>query len=285
MAKPTKPIDKLLEWAYRHELPKGYRDGSTIAPPQISPMFKYAALGGPVDNWAREPGFPIAMGTQPHDDALTINAAVEKLADVTIAWNRSSAAVLLGDRARHVADDEVEVIRRFKESPGGLVALHARLGNRPIWRVEYELVRFVGKDRQSLIRKGKARNSKNLLGNVRIKCPGRTPSMSDIPDAAVVVRARFEWLAWHYGLRELARTLDLTAFTVLPPEAPAMPWFEGEGLPVILSQRWMTARELATGRASILPRLPLKPARPRASPPDREGHGPMRHVIPEGGTS
>src|SRR5213080_1009856 len=70
-------IEKALQWACRDELPKRKPDHSRApgAWPSVSPMFSLAALGGRVDNWSREPGFPAALG-DPHPDALALEAAL-----------------------------------------------------------------------------------------------------------------------------------------------------------------------------------------------------------------
>lgn len=268
-------IERVLEWAYRHELPKGYHSDRErfVRSPSISPMFKYAALGGPVDNWSREPGFPIAMGTEPHPDALAVHNAVMGIEEeVSIVW-KDAADVLLGDElARHVSADDLPAIRRIRAQPRGLVSLHARMGNRPIWNVEFERVRVVGKDRRSPIRKGKVRRSKNLQGEWRLSV-----------EPVLIVEARFEYLCWIWALGLLAHELrGLSRLTPTQPEAPQAPWFTGEQQPVILSDAVaMDAKALATGRTSMLARLPLKPSRPRTLPVDRQRHGPVIHCAME----
>src|SRR5262245_24212331 len=133
-----KCIESVLSWAYRSELPKGYHDDRERLGPRhtsISPMFKWAAHGGPVDNWSREPGFPLAMGTDPHPDAIAVhNAVMELEEEVGIVW-KDAAPVLMGDLAEHVRADDLPEIRKIRAQPRGLVSLHARMGNRPPWEV------------------------------------------------------------------------------------------------------------------------------------------------------
>jgi hypothetical protein len=273
MSKRPVPIDRLLQWAYRDELPKGYRGDERLAiePPKISPMFKYAQHGGRVDNWSREPGFPLAMGTEPHPDAIAIHNAVMDLEDeVRISWPAASP-VLLGELERLITPEDVQELHKIKEQPQGLVTLHARMGNRPPWHIDYSVTKIIGKERNSPLRKGRARRSKNLLGELVLS-----------PPAHVIAQARFEYLAWHRSICRVASMLEdvLIEHTPQLPEAPQLPWYDGEGGRIILSDsRWMTARELASGRASALRTLPLKPQRERVLPPEKRlKGGPVTHM-------
>ena len=283
LKKPV-PIDRLLQWAYRDELPKGYRpDDRYGVTPAISPMFRFANLGGPVDNWSREPGFPLAMGTEPHPDALSLHNAVMGVDDTAIAFP-DQAHSLLGELAAFLTPEETPAVAAMRAHTAGLVTLHARMGNRPIWQVDYSFTREVGRDRNAPIRKGKARKHlKATQGELRI-----------LPRACEILCARFEYCAWHAALSEIAAALSgsLRDHVPLPPECPPTPWIDGEPEPArILNEAaaTMNARELATGRLSVLPKLPLKPARPMAGPPllsdieesSRRGLNRVRRVLPE----
>src|SRR5262245_25196890 len=118
-----KCIESVLSWAYRHELPKGYHDDRERLGPRstsISPMFKWAAHGGPVANRTRAPGSPLAMGTAPHPDAIAVhNAVMESFFEMNprsgkpqvdkygIVWS-AAEPILLGDLARYVTADDVQ---------------------------------------------------------------------------------------------------------------------------------------------------------------------------------
>lgn len=251
----------MLHWAFRDELPKDprYCEGYTGegGSAGISPMFKYAKLGGPIDNWSREPGFPAAMGNEAHEDAIAVYNAVHRLDEVGILWP-SAGEVLLGDELkRFVTPEEAFIIRGLKVQTVGLVMLHARMGNRPIWRVDYEIERVIGRERKAMIRKNRGRRHKALQGELRL-----TASPIEI------ITARLEWLVWHHALRTLAAELadQLEDHLPEPPVAPQAPWVDDtEG--VILSDGWMDARALATGRLSTINRLPLVPQRPQTLPP------------------
>lgn len=245
MGKKPVEIESLVRWCYRDELPKGYRAGHGGRAPEISPMFKYANIGGYVDNWSREPGFPRAMGTDPHPDALAIHAAVMSAEDVTILWP-SAATALLGELARFVTPEEGPIVRGLQVQAAGLMTLHARLGNRPIWHMDYAITRFAGRERKSLVRRRRGRHASRLEGELRIE-----------PMASEILCARFEYFVWREALAEIARTIELAEHEPLPPAAAQTPWF-GEGpAPATFHEP----------RTSRLARLPLVPPRPQALPP------------------
>jgi hypothetical protein len=54
-------IEDAPRWAFRDELPKRAAGGALAAGSTVSPMFRYADLGGRIDDWSREPGFPAAL--------------------------------------------------------------------------------------------------------------------------------------------------------------------------------------------------------------------------------
>lgn len=269
--KAPKDAELLLRWAYRDELPKGYREGTGGVVPQVSPMFRYANLGGPVDNWTREPGFPVAMGTVPHPDALTIHEAVMALEPVEIAWP-SGATELLGDLFQYLTDTEQFAMQRLSTSPAALITMHARLGNRPIWEIDYNIVRVIGRSRKSLLRKGRGRNHLKMQGELT----------TDVP-ASEILTARFEYLAWHVSLNNLAHTLRLRDHVALPPAAPLAPWIEPDRARTLTDAVWMDAKALANKRLTASAALPLQPPRRRVQPQlPAARHGPVRRLRPDG---
>lgn len=229
-------------------------------------MFRYANLGGRVENFSKEPGFPIAMGTEPHPDALAVHRAVMALQDKALVMP-DGAPALLGDLAQYLTDGERFALASLNVQVPGLVTLHARMGNRPIWQVDYKVVRMIGRNRRSVLRKG--RGSVKLQGDVRLNVP-----------ASEILTARFEYTAWHNALCDLAAGLGyLRDHAPTPPMAPAEPWFQPDTARIFSDATEMDARELASGRAEKLPRLPLVPRRPRILPQlPAAHHGPVRHV-------
>src|SRR4051794_30922091 len=79
-----KPLDieDVLIWSVRDEYPKlRDRKGSwlpAIDYPSVTPMFRQVSLGGPIDNWHQEPGYPLAAG-DPHPDAVVVFEAIKAL--------------------------------------------------------------------------------------------------------------------------------------------------------------------------------------------------------------
>jgi hypothetical protein len=91
--RPVLDIEEVLRWTYRDELPKQRHDRDSGPGPYVSPMFRLCAHGGPIDNWSREPGMPLALG-EPHPDALAVAEAVKELRaeDLDITDSRSPTA-------------------------------------------------------------------------------------------------------------------------------------------------------------------------------------------------
>src|SRR6266700_7331642 len=120
-------IEKLLQWAYRDELPKGTgSSGSGFFAPN-----GFAQLGVMVDTSYRG-GLPAAMG-ECHPDAKRIEAAVARLPrNHAIDWSASRHA-LLGDWAAIAERDPLSVA---SYSARALVTMHAAMGTRPQWRMD-----------------------------------------------------------------------------------------------------------------------------------------------------
>lgn len=77
--RPAFPIDDLLRWTVRDELPKR-QDERDVGPrgSGLHPMWRHGIFGARIDCWSREPGMPLAAG-DPHPDALVIEAALAEL--------------------------------------------------------------------------------------------------------------------------------------------------------------------------------------------------------------
>jgi hypothetical protein len=224
-------VERALSWAYVDELPKqksefDFRGGAGFAP--VSPMFSMAALGGRVDNWSREPGYPAALGP-PHPDALLIEAAVNALPTATLSCETADfAGSLLGL--------EPDAARFWPLATRGLVNLvriRARLGDRPSYGEEPQVGPWLHENGQPAVRRkvtewigGKPYEKEVASPAMRRNtyhsgayCPlKRTPS----PAATILERA--EYLAWHSALTWLAGELELDSIQVTPPDAPRQPW-------------------------------------------------------------
>ena len=128
-------IEDVLAWAYRDELPKGYRSArlDNVGYFSTSPMFSMVAMGGRVDNWSREPGFPAAMG-EPHPDALLIDAAVQRLKAFATQAIEDDLGLMPDLAAFGV--DETEAMRKALVKAVSIVVRVAKGGRRPFWTKE-----------------------------------------------------------------------------------------------------------------------------------------------------
>lgn len=136
-------IEDVLRWAFRDELPKR-RDESDQPMrlfPAVSPMFAMAALGGRVENFSREPGFPATMD-EVHPDALIIEAAVMGLQ--RYAQHRFTGDLGLLTNLPAGLDEH----RAMNQAMGqivDLVRIKSRLGARPTFAKSPEPAALVGK--------------------------------------------------------------------------------------------------------------------------------------------
>ena len=160
------------------------------------------------------PRMPSLCGTgNPRGDSETTQSAVPLVYPLSRSdlWTR-----VPHDRPRDVL--LVGVLRT-----GALVTMHAVKGSRPDWREEgplpYPVPAATGSNAAVV---GECRGT-NLytLGSY---CP-----LHWEPSPLSIVMGRAEYVAWHHGLDQLARTLQLEKFTVLPPSAPQTPWRGGAG--------------------------------------------------------
>ncbi len=218
----ARDIEKLLHWAFRDELPK--KRFAENGPGFISPMFRLADLGTRVDESPGEPGFPAALG-EPHDDAVTIGAAVEALDDVAVDWP-SSRPLIMGPHAGLLADDD-PALARLVIGTVGLVALHARMGTRPRWDTPQlgPLIRRNGKPTVQYV---------DAAGQVVEGTPGRHYGLSArcplqwYPAPRQVAYDRMEYWVWLEALDLLSERLTdaLTDYRPLKHGLPRTPWRE-----------------------------------------------------------
>jgi len=215
-------IEKLLHWAFRDELPKkGIEWASSSG---ISPMFRLADLGTRVDDWSREPGFPVAVGA-PHPDSLLVEGAVERLADVDVDWPATRRGGMIGSLAGLLADNE-PTLASLTIGRVGLVAMHARMGTRPRWDMNPLPEPVVGRNGKAVVQY--LGDDGRLVDGRRNGNPGagaRCPLMW-FPAPRAVAFARIEYSVWHASLLELAAALEdqLEFNRALPPAASSAPW-------------------------------------------------------------
>lgn len=291
-------IEKLLQWAYRDELPKRY----TSAAEGIWDRLLEGAQLGIERSGNRSTAQRYAHFGLPDKDAEKLGQAVEALEDLVIDWRQSFHAVAgdlaglvtvndmlrspsgqprqpvagwggAGDRALKAwwgdsAADPLTIPRRDVLMVGGistkmLVRSHAIKASRPDWREEPPVPSKVMAERGP-----NAKIIGECLGKNRYTIGSHCPIQWE-PSPISILQTRADYLAWHHGLSTLASTLELDRFTILPPSAPQLPWFYPECVGRII--------DVSTGEQ--LAPLPLKPDRPRAGRRYvRKRSGPVRSV-------
>lgn len=218
-------IEDALTWAFCEELPKlRDRDGG-LGPQEyssISPMFRICALGGRVENFSREPGFPAAMG-EVHADALIIEAAVEELRSFQAHRFEGELGLLT-----HLPSglDEHAAMARSMGQLFDLVRIKARLGARPTFARSPEPAAVVGNTGKPLIYV--VRNGVEQISGAEGK--DRYPKGAycgiEWESAQGILVERADYAAWWAAIDLLAHKLSgkLATISVLPPAAAQRPW-------------------------------------------------------------
>jgi len=260
MLKRVVDVELVLQWAFRDELPKrrDEREGGGEAA-SVSPMFRACAFGSRIDNWSREPGFPVAMG-EAHPDALRVLDAVEgvKPEDLDLrTWAAWSLGNPLGLDVEAMAEDAARQVV-------GLVVSNAKAGTRPYEGDELAVKQKRGANGQPEVY-GKVKGALEVNGETYeverdavlpskgreggSYPPGSYCKILYAPGLVRTYSARAEYAAWHAALVVLADRLAdrLESRRVTAPTAPAKPW-DGE------------RDRNKSGR--ILPANPLTTARP-----------------------
>jgi hypothetical protein len=240
--KTPKEIETLLRWAYRDELPKQAVGG-------LSQWEQAAFLGTVIDDNSRnECPLPANLGP-PHPDALQIDHAVNSLEDVVI--KPGAAQMLLGHLFPWLGEDEPLLTQGMKAQTSALVTAYARMGTRPIWKLDYDFIPM--RD----MRSRKVRVFGLTAGGRYAE--GAHCKLAMDPLASEILSARFEYFVWHSALTELARTLVfLEDYEPRPPSAPQLPWVHGEPMAKVFVEPNPFVKN---------DKLPLKPVRPRLLPP------------------
>lgn len=214
--KKSVPVDQLLQWAYRDELPKRVPD------PTDGRGLSIYSYGTAID-CSYEPGFPPAVG-EAHPDAAIIDAAVAGLTartmgqPLTIEWpaNRDYLAPDCGG----VLNDFEIALAALDFDLGLELACHAKMGTCPAW--EHEPFR-------SVRRKSGANGAPMMIGAMlrgRVYEIGSHCPVDVVPDPREVVADRARYAAWYEGLIMLRSDLtnQLADYVPAPPTAAARPW-------------------------------------------------------------
>ncbi|WP_237479245.1 hypothetical protein [Lichenibacterium dinghuense] len=246
MARRVMDIEDVLRWAFRDELPKDRQEGGEHGPGGYKcPLGAMGLLGTVVDNWSREPGFPAALGG-PHPDALRVEAAVARLAELA-DQPIGAAPDLVPDFGAIGSLDEVAAVRRALGMMPGLVARCARMGRRLPWRATTYPERIETANGRTMVAQWKTVASGT--------CDGREVDQQELvpvsasggkdtypldsfcplvfePSLQSIAEERAEYLVWWGALDHLALDLmgELDTIAVLPPMAPQRPWVENTEL-------------------------------------------------------
>lgn len=287
-------IEEVLRWAIRDELPKRRADAPIRGPKCASdPVWRMVAMGGPIDNWSREPGMPPAMG-DPHPDAILIEAHLQVLSETLQRAAAGSATCPLDlspypvqFHLRGKASLEVLTSTAMHATPAWLVTSAIR-GSRP----------DVGGGIE--VEPAKSENGKITLWRTVQKPCGEVDgkpwftthdeiatSKGDGRDAGLfcklhytrtaveVLEEQLRYAYWHAALVYLVPALQfLTSIEVLAPKATIAPWLEAEEevrapLPNLRPARHvdLQARRPAGRRAAPLRASPVRKIDPRAWTP------------------
>lgn len=210
-------IEAILQWAYRHELPKsaemsGVGRGTAAG---------FSGAGGGNAKWEFEPGFPAFLGS-PHPDALVVGEAVHGLATIEIDAVASREELL--PEAWRLIEPNDWLRTRVRVDRAVYVVSHAKMGNRPEWRAGWSVNRVIGRNGKPAV-DGIDENGHYGRG---ARCP-----LEIVPHPREILTDRAIYAAWHGALVEIANRLgdSLESLEVRPPDAPARPWIDGDDEP------------------------------------------------------
>ena len=218
-------IEDVLRWTYRDELPKRRLDDGELRQrefPSVCPMFTMAQLGGRVENFSREPGFPAAMG-EPHPDALLVEAAVKRLS--RFAEHEFEGDLGLTTNLPPGQNQNAAMLRAMGQIVD-TVRIMARLGHRPTFTRSPEPAAVVGvngKVQVLIVRNG----METMCGaEGRDRYPSGAFCQLVWDRAETILLERADYAAWWAGLDLLAHELvgTLASISVLAPAAAQRPW-------------------------------------------------------------
>ena len=241
---------------------------------------------------------------EPDSDAVALEQAVAKLDPVVIDWSQSLAAIAgplaglvsvndfrrhqprtpkagwgkAGDRAlrgwfgpggeRPQRDRPRDVMMVGTFHPKTLITVHAAGASRPPWSDEDpKPVRVLSTNGRNPKVEGRCEARDRYSSGAY--CP-----LDWLPSPTSVILSRADYVVWWEALSSIAETVQLERIELLPPRAPAMPWFDSseEG-----------GQVLPTSSGAEMLHLPLSPARGRMlSPFRRSTGGPVHHLVKDG---
>jgi hypothetical protein len=235
------PIEKLVEWCFRDELPK-LRTSS--AEGIWDAIGRIGSLGITPEKRSFIPQrYDFGL---PDPDAKIIAVAVSALPAMAIDWELSRES-LMGDAAGLLEVRDTLLLRSINVA--ALITMHGSMGTAPDWRTEemrpYMVPPAHGDQSRASIVGERTGQNRYTIGSY---CP-----LQWEPSPVSVALARGDYAAWHAGLVMLAETLHLEKHKAMPPTAPAQPWFDAPKP----ARVWFVG-DHAIKRAA----LPLRPSRP-----------------------
>jgi hypothetical protein len=215
----TLDIEKLLQWAFREELPKQQVEGTWGY--SASPLASMIAMGTAIDASSYEPGFPAALGTC-DPDAEIVGRAVLELEDKDVDWPQLRQTIC-EDIAALVSEKD-PALAHLTIGRAGLISMHAKMGTRPRATLQPLPEPVIGRNGKPLVQylddNGRIIDGrKNRHYGRSARCP-----LMWFPAPREAAFARVEYFVWHSTLNALAGVLRLQTIMVLPPAAPAEPW-------------------------------------------------------------
>lgn len=283
--KKTMPIESLLRWALREELPRG----NPVSASPFELIQRYSVLGVRIQSGGPGDGLGFVHG-DPHPDAQAVGKAIGALpAKVSLGEDRMID--LLPEFAHRdetggysVIDAlDVRAVARAPFSPRALVIRCAVLGQPMPFDVG--MPRMVPVMVHDDDRGGRPRRKVCAIdpddGELRIIEPDRSGrytyailraprSMLQWSDPSIrsIAETRAEYAIWYDTLGALCASLRdaLSAFSPLPPLAPAQPWLTP---PPADKPALRSAAPVASSPLPLKPKRAPAP-RPHESAPERE---------------
>jgi hypothetical protein len=256
-------IEKLLQWAFREELPKGH----AVEASAWSLIETFGQLGARVDVSARgssSGGLGFVPG-EPHPDALAVAAAVRSMSREH-RFSKTDCAGLLGDYAG-VGELAIGAMAGVAFNLRALIIRCAALGAPMVWDIGVpRLCRVTRLDNQHAIVFGL--DDAGQLIELRSDKKGRYPIGSaprchlewTEPSIEQLLETRAEYAAWRHALASLALDLAnrLGDIEATGPLRPADPWLTGDPPASIV---------LPGAAAGPMQKRPLAPTREKAVRP------------------
>jgi hypothetical protein len=203
-------IERLLQWAFREELPKRYGFGPRGPQSAWQIAERHARLGCLI-----QASHSATCSAIPHRDALLIADEVAGL--------RGCVAVDL--RLEHFLGDFAPLADQITTpqislNEADLVESHARAGVSPNW------CRYLPKAAPVIGPNGKQKICGKRYGKDRYSEGAHCPLRWGNPTIESIARARAEYTIWRGSLDRLAKTLNgkLKHYTAAPPAALQAPW-------------------------------------------------------------